>query len=44
MSKLNRMYKALEENRQAIREGKRKSYYIKNNEYLSILIAKEENA
>ena len=42
MTKLQRMYKAFEENSQAISKGGSKSYYTRQNEHLSVLIAKEE--
>ena len=42
MTKLDRMYKALNENSEALANGGDKSYYIRQNERLSILIAKEE--
>lgn len=42
MTKLERMYKALNENSEAIANGGSKFYYTKQNEKLSELITKEE--
>lgn len=41
-TKLQRLYAQLESNSKAIANGESKSYYTRQNEYLSTLIAKEE--